>query len=182
MNEMKKAQKEWADKGNKGSKKGVLSVISATITAERKKDDRWYLDSAAAVHVTHDSSLFISPDLNDDDIETIETASEEKIETRKSGTIDLEMTINDQNTSATISNVHYCPELDSNLILLGVLEVKRFEFRGLNDRLSVIDNESDVILQARRQNNVYSLNQLRHFSYSNGTDKALVAKKIGLDV
>jgi hypothetical protein len=133
--------------------------------------------------VTHDSSLFISPDLNDDDIETIETVSDEKIDTRKSGTIDLKMIINDQITSVTISNVHYCFELDSNLISLGILKAKRFEFRGRNDRLSVIDNESDVILQAGRQNNVYSLNQPRHFSYSNSVEnKVLVTKKVGLDV
>jgi hypothetical protein len=133
--------------------------------------------------VTHDFSLFISSDLNDDDIETIETISDEKIDTRKSGFIDLKMIIDDQNTSVTISNVHYCFELDSNLISLEVLEIKSFEFRSLNGRLSVIDNEKDVILQAERQNNVYSLNQLRHFSYSNSVEnKALVTKKVDLEV
>jgi hypothetical protein len=131
--------------------------------------------------VTHDSSLFISSDLNHD-TETIETANDENIETRRSDIIDLKMIINDQNTSVTISNVHYCFELDSNLISLEVLEIKRFEFRDLNDRLSVIDNEKDVILQAKRQNNVYSLNQSRHFNYSNEIDKVLVTKKIDLDV
>lgn len=90
-------------------------------TTHVRKDDRWYLDSTAAVHVTHDLSLFITPDLNTDDTELIETASDEQIETRVSGKIDLEMTIDGKNTSATVSNVHYCPELDSNLISLGVL-------------------------------------------------------------
>ncbi len=99
--------------------------------------------------MTHDFSLFISSDLNDD-IETIETANDEKIETRRSDIIDLKMIISDQNTNVTISNVHYCFELDSNLISLKMLKAKRFEFKNLNDRLSVIDNEKDVILQARR--------------------------------
>jgi hypothetical protein len=81
----------------------------------------------------HDFSLFISSNLNDDDIETIKTISDEKIETRKSSIIDLKMIINDQNINVTISNVHYCFELDSNLISLEVLEIKRFEFRSLND-------------------------------------------------
>jgi hypothetical protein len=130
--------------------------------------------------VTHDLSLFISSNL-DDNIETIETISDEKIETRESDIIDLKMIINDQNTNVTMSNVHYCSELDSNLISLEILKAKGFEFRGLNDRLSIIDNEEDVILQARRQNNVYSLNQSRHFSYS-ADNKALVTKKVGLEV
>jgi hypothetical protein len=36
------------------------------------------------------------------------------------------------------------------LISLEVLEIKRFEFRSLNDWLSIIDNEKNVILQAKR--------------------------------
>ncbi len=131
--------------------------------------------------MTYDLSLFISFDLNDD-IETIETISDEKIETRKSDTIDLKMIIDRKITSITILNVHYCPELDLNLISLEVSEIKKFQFRSLNDRLSVIDNKRDVILQAKRQNNVYSLNQSRHFSYSNEVDKDLMTKKIDLDV
>ncbi len=130
--------------------------------------------------MTHDSSLFISFDLNDD-IETIETVNDEKIETLKSNTIDLKMIIDDQNISVTISNVYYCFKLNSNLISLEVLEAKKFEFRSLNDRLSIIDDEKNVILQARRQNNVYSLNQSRHFSYS-VDNKVLVTKKIDLNV
>ncbi len=94
--------------------------------------------------MTHDFSLFISSDLNDD-IETIETANDEKIDTRKSNTIDLKMIIDDQKTSVTILNVHYCLELDSNLISLEVLKIKNFEFKDLNNRLSIIDDENDVI-------------------------------------
>lgn len=45
----------------------------------------------AAVHVTHDLSIFISPNLNGDDTELIETANEEQIETRGSGTIDWKL-------------------------------------------------------------------------------------------
>jgi acyl carrier protein len=80
---MKKVQKDWVDKEDKNEsfKKKILSVKSITITIEEKKDDEWYLDSAAIVHLTHDFSLFISFDLNDDDIETIETISYEKIKT-----------------------------------------------------------------------------------------------------
>jgi hypothetical protein len=116
--------------------------------------------------VTHNLSLFISLDLNDNDTEIIETANNEKIKTRKLDIVDLKMIIDEKPTNVTISNIHYCLKLDSNLISLDVLEAKRFEFRDRNNRLSVIDAESDVILQAKRQNNVYSLNQSRHFSLS----------------
>ncbi len=93
----------------------------------------------------HDSSLFISSDLNDN-IETIETVNDEKMNTRESDIIDLKIIINDQNINVTMSNVYYCFELDSNLIVVKILKIKNFEFRDLNNRLSIIDNEKDVIL------------------------------------
>jgi hypothetical protein len=78
--------------------------------------------------VIHDLRLFISLDLNADDIECIETASDEQIETRESETIEIEITVDDKNTTVTMTDVHYCLELNSNLISLDVLKIKRFDF------------------------------------------------------
>jgi hypothetical protein len=90
------------------------------------------LNSAAVVHVTHDLRLFIS-DLNEDVIECIETASDEQIETRGSGTIEIEMTVDDKNITVTMTDVHYCLELNSNLISLDVLKAKKFDFLDRKD-------------------------------------------------
>jgi hypothetical protein len=68
--------------------------------------------------------------LNADDIECIETASGEQIMTRGSGTIEIEMTVDDKNTTVTVTDVHYCLELNSNLISLDVLKAKEFDFLG----------------------------------------------------
>jgi hypothetical protein len=78
--------------------------------------------------VTHDLRLFISLDLNADDIECIETTSDEQIKTRESETIEIEMTVDDKNITVTMTDVHYCFELNSNLISLDVLKAKRFDF------------------------------------------------------
>jgi hypothetical protein len=102
--------------------------VRVILTIEKEKDDQWYLNSIAIVHVIHDLRLFISLDLNADDIECIETASDEQIETRGSETIEIEMTVNDKNTTVTMTDVHYCLELNSNLISLDVLKAKRFDF------------------------------------------------------
>ncbi len=181
MNDMKKTQKEWTEKDDKNDfKKRILSV-RVILTAEEKKDDQWYLNSAAVVHVTHDLRLFIS-DLNEDVIECIETASDEQIETRGSGTIEIEMTVDDKNITVTMTDVHYCLELNSNLISLDVLKAKKFDFLDRKDWLTVIDEDDDVVLQAKRQNNVYSLLQSRHFDCSNSWDKVLIVKNLPLDV
>jgi hypothetical protein len=82
--------------------------------------------------VTHDLRLFIS-DLNENVTECIETANDEQIKTRETETIDLEMIVNDKNISATMSDVHYCLELNSNLISLDVLKAKKFDFRDRKD-------------------------------------------------
>jgi hypothetical protein len=92
------------------------------------------------------------------------------------------MNVDDKNISVTMSNVHYCLELNSNLISLDVLKAKRFDFRDRKDWLSIINKDDDVILQAKRQNNVYSLLQSRHFNCSNSLDKALIVKNSLLDV
>ncbi len=182
MKKMKKAQKEWIEKDDKNDfKKRILLIRVIVIDLEEKKNDQWYLNSTAIVHVTHDLKLFIS-DLNENVIECIETANDEQIETRETETIDLEMIVNDKNINATMSNVHYCLELNSNLISFDVLKEKRFDFRDRKDWLSVIDEDDDVVLQAKRQNNFYSLLQSRHFDCSNSWSKAFIIKNLSLDV
>jgi hypothetical protein len=181
MNDMKKTQKEWAEKDDKNDfKKRILSV-RVILTIEEKKDDQWYLNSIAIVHVTHDLRLFIS-DLNADVIECIETVSDEQIKTRESKTIEIEMTVNDKNTTVTMTDVHYCLELNSNLISFDVLKAKKFDFLDRKNWLTVINEDDDVVLQANCQNNVYFLLQFRHFDCSNSWDKALIVKNFSLDV
>jgi hypothetical protein len=87
------------------------------------------MNSTAIVHVTHDLFLFIS-DLNSDDTELIEIVSGEQIETRETEDVDLDA---DNERDIILSNVHYCLELDSNLISLDLLESKEFDFRAKND-------------------------------------------------
>ncbi len=125
------------------------------IDLDENKDDRWYMNSTAIVHVTHDLSLFIS-NLNSDDTELIEIVSDEQIETRETEDVDLDA---DNEKYIILSNIHYCLELDSNLISLDLLESKEFDFRAKNDWLT-IENDDRSVLIAKRQNNVYSL---KHF-------------------
>jgi hypothetical protein len=87
------------------------------------------MNSTAIVHVTHDLSLFIS-NLNSDDTELIEIVSDEQIETRETEDVDLDA---DNEKYIILSNIHYCLELDSNLISLDLLESKEFDFRAKND-------------------------------------------------
>jgi hypothetical protein len=62
-------------------------------------------------------------------------------------------------TDITISDVHYCPELDTNLISLGVLERKGNSFSGKNDRLEVFNKKGELVLESKRKDNVYVLHE-----------------------
>ena len=107
-------------------KKGMIANICANVSATgKKKDHQWYLDTAATVHMTHDLRLYISSDL-DPIHEWFETANGYKIQAKGSGTIALETLIDGENSYIHLRNVHYCPELDSNLLSLGILETKGF--------------------------------------------------------
>lgn len=56
-------------------------------------------------------------------------------------------------------NVYYCLELNSNLLSLGILKKKDFQFLGKQGLFSIIDNQRDIVLQAKRKSTVYLLLQ-----------------------
>lgn len=108
--------------------------------------------------MTHDIRLYVNPNL-DQIQEWFETANGQRIQAKGSGTIALETLIDGKNSYVHLRNVHYCPELDSNLLSLGVLEKKGFKFVGKQGLLSVIDNQGDTVLQAKRKGTIYPLLQ-----------------------
>ena len=95
----------------------------------------------------------------DDQYELIETVSGELIKTRGAGTINLDVLIDGRVTSVDLMNVHYCPEIDSNLLSLGILEAKDFEFVGRRGHLKVFDDVCDFVLIGKRANLVDPLMQ-----------------------
>ena len=152
--ELRNKMSEW----HKAHQKKEMKVnICANVTATgKKKDHQWYMDTAAAVHMTHDPCLYINADL-DPVHERFETADDHKIQTQGAGTIALETLLDDKSAYVHLHNVYYFPELDSNLLSLGILEKKGFQFVGKQGFLYVIDNEGDKVLQAKREGTVYPL-------------------------
>lgn len=56
-----------------------------------------------------------------------------------------------------LSNVHHLPELDANLISLGVPEKKICEFRAVNGLLQIKYTDNNIVLESIRDNSVYLL-------------------------
>ncbi len=103
------------------------------------------MDTAAAIYMTHDPRFYINADL-DPVHKWFETADGHNIQTKSAGTIALKMLLDDKSEYVHLHNVHYFPELDSNLLSLGILEKKGFQFVGKQGFLYIIDNEEHKVL------------------------------------
>ena len=119
----------------------------AKLSTTGEKDTRWYLDSATSVHTTYHLTDYITPD-SDDSREPFEIANGETLYTRGAGTIAIEVVVDEVSDFIHLRNVHYCPEVDSNLLSLGALTAKGFEFQTKKGTLNVIDSVGDTVLQS----------------------------------
>ena len=115
LEEVRKSNKEW-QKSHQPKTQGLIARVKKSTSGT--KDEAWYLDSAASVHTTYHLKDYIYPDL-DDSQEDIEIANGELLRTRGAGTIAIEIVIDNIPSFVHIHNVHYCPEIDTNLLSLG---------------------------------------------------------------
>lgn len=51
----------------------MKALSNIAVSNKKNKENTWYLDTAAAVHMTHDLSLYITPNLDHQTVE-IKTA------------------------------------------------------------------------------------------------------------
>ncbi|MCJ1263342.1 hypothetical protein MMC22_003212 [Lobaria immixta] len=110
-------------------------VCNVTATGH-SKDLNWYADCAASSHITHAISAFLSTDL-DNNTEEILATDRVILRTRGSSTIALATSVNGNDSFIHLHNVHYCPEIDTNLLSLGALEAKKLWFLAENSMLEV---------------------------------------------
>jgi hypothetical protein len=135
-----------------------LIIRIAITTCEENKIDQWYI-SIAVVHITHDLILFMFE--SNSRIESIETVTKEKIQTRDADTINVNVILHlNEHTNVHLHDVHYCFEVNSNLLFLSELEEQGHTFNAKNSVLRVLDSDEDVVLVVNRERNVYVLHQL----------------------
>jgi hypothetical protein len=54
--------------------------------------------------------------------------------------------LNDENINVDLHDVHYCFEVNSNLLFLSVLKEKHHTFNARNAILRVLNDDEDVVL------------------------------------
>ncbi len=96
----------------------------------------------------------------DSRVESIETITRGKIQTRDASTINVNIILNsNEHTNVHLHDVHYYLKVNSNLLSLSVLEEKDHTFNVKNNVLNVLNSDEDVVLVVNKQRNVYVLHQ-----------------------
>ena len=108
------------------------------------------------MHITHNLSLYIKLDLDYQTAE-IKTTDGTILQTQVANTINLHVSVENKYIQIELSNVPYLPRLNTNLILFGVLEKKRYEFYIVNGLLQIKDKEDNIVMEFLRDNGVNSL-------------------------
>ena len=137
-------------------KKRMKVLSNVGITNNKDKENTWYLDTAAAIHMTHNLSLYITPDL-DHQTAKIETADDTILKMQDASTIDLCVSIGNEYIQIKLSNIHFLPKMDANLILFEVLEEKGCEFCIVNGFLQIKDKKNNIVMESIKDNGVYPL-------------------------
>ncbi|KAA6410851.1 MAG: Retrovirus-related Pol poly from transposon TNT 1-94 [Lasallia pustulata] len=127
-------------------------VCARSAKLANAKDPEWYLDSEALEYMTYDLTAFTTPFSQSN--EDIYLADGSKIRASGHGTITLDVHIDGVNQKVDIKDVYYCPELESNLLLLGSFEAKGYSFLRKNGYLRVLD-DCEVALEGARSGNLY---------------------------
>ncbi len=156
-NENRRTVIEWERNHLKKRMIIKLTIKIAITISESNKNEQWYMNTIAVVHIIHDLILFMT-ELNSQ-FEWIETITNQKIQIRDVETINLEIMLNDENINVHLHDVHYCLEVNSNLLSLSVLKEKHHTFNAKNAILRVLNDDEDVVLVINKQRSVYVLHQ-----------------------
>lgn len=159
------ATREWRERNKdkiekmrqQTTERSQALLVRAAKAGASSKDNAWYLDSAASVHLTHDISWFGDSRLEDTTM-PVALADGTNVIASGVGTAVLNLLVNGESVRTDLHNVYYCPELDSNLISLGTLEKKGCSFTASKGQLRVLHPNSETALEANRVGTLYVAN------------------------
>ena len=151
-------QKKKSEKKNKNKgKEKACCAINASI-----KDPGFYFDSAASLHYTYFMTWYREdPTLLNEPIE-VKACDEGTVYATHRGTIQLDTLItnddgNDEECRLSIKDVHFCPEMNTNLLSLGTLVRNGLSFGAAKKRLTVTDDDDDTIMEGALINTLFKL-------------------------
>lgn len=153
---LKKVNNATLERKKVHSKKRMKALSNVAVINTKNKENIWYLDIAAVVHMTCDLSLYITLNLDYQTVD-IEIADSTILKIQDAKTINLHILVGNEHMQIELSNVYYLFELNTNLISFGVLEEKGYVFHAVNALLQIKDKKNDIVLEFIRENTMYLL-------------------------
>ena len=97
----------------------IIQGLAHRVYLIRTKDDQFYVDSAATIHIYKNVEFFVK--LNPTHLD-IEVANSEIIVVKQKGVYRISHLVDGDVCNDTLSNVYFVPEVSNNLISLGTLQ------------------------------------------------------------
>ena len=132
------------------------SLIVALTVNHESKNTKFYLDSAAEVHMCYDKLLFSI--YNTDNSSPVHTADHTELKVLGKGTVSLDVLINGKLKVVNFYNVLHAPKLEYNLLSVGTIEKAGYSILAKKGKMTVSDNIDNVALEATRIRTSYLVN------------------------
>ncbi len=93
--------------------------------------------------------------------------------------------LNDENINVHLHDVHYCLEVNSNLLSLSVLEEKHHTFNVKNAILRMLNDDENIVFVIHKQRSVYVLhqfNEINEYDLSLSSIFSIKSKSVNMKV
>jgi hypothetical protein len=121
------------------------------------KDDTFWMDSAADIHITHDFSLFDKATYKEKRHEFVAVGDGSQYRIHGVGTISIDPLVDGDYEELDLVNVHYVPNMEYNLLSLGTLERNGCKFQAADGRMDILNIQGELCLSGTRIGTGYSL-------------------------
>ena len=132
------------------------SMIVALTVNHKSKDTRFYLDSAAEVHMCYDRSLFSI--YKEENSPPIRTTDHTELKVLGKGMVLLDVLVDGKPEVVNFCNVFHAPELEYNLLSVGTIEKAGYSILAKKGKMTVFDDKDNVALEATRIGTSYLVN------------------------
>lgn len=144
-------------KSGKAKTTDAMLVIAGS-AENRNESNRWCLDSGATMHMCRDPGQFTQLD----SCQPVEVycANNSSMLAKKSGTVHLEVEVEQENNRLQIEDAIYLPEFRNNLLSVPRITAKGYKVTFTKEYADIIRMDGTVAARALKENDLYILKEM----------------------
>lgn len=136
--------------------KNAFSAVSAVFFSKQFNRDEWFIDSGASVHLTARKDWMVSTQQSN--LKEIMIADKRKVPVLQVGEVVINTVVNEETHEVTIKNVHYVPELTTNLLSVSQLIKNGNQVIFWEKGCKILNANGKLIATAQLVDSIYKLN------------------------